>query len=239
MALTAILLSEDPEVVEVLRPLLPELGITTDQCAFPDAALRLLGAQKYEAIIVDDEILGGIEFMSSLRQLPMARNAIIFAIIRYISVTAAFQAGANFALEKPLTLERAHRSFRAAQGLMMRERRRYFRHTVSIEATLEFGNRVEGVVVSNLSEGGMAVETGAPLKPGDLVRLRFDLPERKVSIEGKGEVSWNDNKGHAGICFVHIPLIYKVKLEDWLNERAKDDTVALALKPEGSWKTDH
>ena len=236
MALSAILLSEDPDVVDVLRPLLPELGIATDQCAFPDTAMRLLNSQKYEAVIVDDEILGGVEFMATLRGLPMTRNAIIFAITRYSTVKEAFQAGANFALEKPLTAERAQRSFHAALGLIMRERRRYYRYTVSLPASVEFANRVEAITISNLSEGGMALETSCALTPGLIVKVRFELPGRRFTVEAKGEVSWTDNHNHAGICFQQIPALHKTKLEEWLSERARDEPMAMQLNPQRSWK---
>ncbi len=238
MPLSALLLSEDPDVVDVLRPLLPELGIATDQCAFPDTALRLLNSQKYEAIIVDDEIMGGVEFMGTLRGLPMTRNAIIFAVIRYVSVKEAFQSGANFALEKPLTLERAQRSFRAALGLIMRERRRFFRHTVNLSASLEFSNRIEGITISNLSEGGMAIDTNFALTPGLIVKCRFDLPGLKFTIEAKGEVSWTDSHGHAGVCFQQVPHLHKVKLEEWLNARANDEPPAVQRASASSWKSD-
>ncbi|WP_228370711.1 PilZ domain-containing protein [Candidatus Korobacter versatilis] len=224
--------------MDILRPLLPELGIATDQCAFPDAALRLLNSRKYEAIIVDDEILGGVEFMSSLRGLPMTRNAIIFAVIRYVGVKEAFQSGANFALEKPLTAERAQRSFHAALGLIMRERRRFFRYTVNVPASLEFSNRVENITVSNLSEGGMAIDTSFALTPGLIVKCRFDLPGLKFTIEAKGEVSWTDNQGHAGVCFQQVPHLHKEKLEEWLTTRGKDEPVAIHRNSAESWHSD-
>jgi CheY-like chemotaxis protein len=238
VALNALLLSEDPDVVQVLRPLLPELGITTDQCSYPDAAMRLLSSRKYEAVIVDDEILGGIEFMGSLRQLPMTRNAIIFGLVRFVSVTVAFQCGANFVLEKPLTVERAQRSFRAAQGLILRERRRYFRHPVNFSAYLECGSDINVVLVTNLSEGGMAVESGSPLTPGIMVKFKFDLPQGR-SIEGRGEISWTDTTGKAGVCFLFVPFAYKLKLEEWLNDRASEEPVtSMLLNVNSSWTTD-
>jgi CheY-like chemotaxis protein len=237
VALSALLLSEDPRVIQVLRPLLPELGIHTDQCASAESGRRLLNSQKYEAIIVDADSPGGFEFMASLRQLPMTRNVIIFALTRSTSVTVAFQAGANFVLEKPLTAERAMRSFRAAQGLILRERRRYYRHPVEMFATLEYGNNVDSVSVTNLSEGGMALESNSPLTPGLIVKWKFDLPDKKGSAEGKGEVSWNDNGGHLGIRFVHVPLLCKRRLEDWLNERSREEPT-LFLNVNRSWKTE-
>ena len=52
------MLSEDARVIQVLRPLLPELGIHTDQCASVESASELFKTKKYEAIIVDAEAPG-------------------------------------------------------------------------------------------------------------------------------------------------------------------------------------
>jgi hypothetical protein len=195
----------------------------------------MLASQKYEAVIVDADTAGALEFMASLRDLPMTRNAIIFSIVRSTSLTAAFQAGANFVLEKPLSVERATRSFRAAQGLILLERRRFYRYPVAMAATLEFGNSVEAVMITNLSEGGMAFTVGSPLTPGLIVKWKFELPDGKGALEGKGEVSWTDNKNNAGIRFVHIPLPYKTRLEHWLSERVREEPAPLVLNAARSW----
>jgi CheY-like chemotaxis protein len=238
VALSVLLLSTDAAVVQVLRPLLPELGMHTDQCATTDAARKMISAKKYEAIIVDVDISGASEFMASLRQLAMSRNSIIFSLTRSTTMTEAFQAGANFVLEKPLTSDRAMRSFRAAQGLIVRERRRYFRHPVSIRATLEYGNTIEEVTVANLSEGGMAIDVRGALMAGQVLKWKFELPEKHQAVEGKGEVSWFDSSGHAGIRFVFIPQKLKEHLEEWLRSREKGEPAPLFVNTNRSWNQD-
>jgi CheY-like chemotaxis protein len=238
MALNALLLSEDPAVLQVLRPLLPEIGLETDQCSSAENARKLLTNRKYEAIIVDADLTGAFEFMASLRQLPMTRNAIIFSMTSSTSMTAAFQAGANFVLEKPLSSERALRSFRAAHGLILRERRRYYRHPVSTPAILEYGIKTEAVMLTNLSEGGMAIEVDSPLIAGQMLKWKFDLPGTKTSLEGKGEVSWTDDTGHAGVRFVHVPQAFKVVLEEWLTQRTREDPRTLITRANRGWKSE-
>lgn len=223
MSLNALLLSQDVSVVEVLRPILPEIGIHTEHCGSPLTGRQRLATNKYEAIIVDADLPGAFDFMSSLRHMPTARHAIIFSITKSRSMTAAFQAGANFVLPKPLTAERAMRSFRAAHGLMVGERRRYYRHPVSLPAVLAYGNRIESVMLTNLSEGGMAIEVSSPLVMGQILKWKFALPDSMLCVEGKGEVSWSDGHGNAGVRFVHIPQGYKLLLEEWLSELPQNE----------------
>jgi CheY-like chemotaxis protein len=235
MPLSALLLSEDAKVIRTLRPMLPEFGIHTDQCTSPESSRKLLNTQKYEAIIVDTDSPGAMDFLASMRQLPMTRHAIIFALTSSIPVTSAFKAGANFVLEKPLAMDKAMRSFRAAQGLILRERRRYFRHAVSLFATFDYGSSSDAVSITNLSLGGMAIECSTIFTPGLTMKWKFELPEGKGIIEGKGEVSWADNTGHAGICFLLVPLPYKLRLESWLSERSLDEPLPLYLNVNQSW----
>ncbi len=228
MGLSALLLSRDAAVVELLRPLLPELGLSTDQCNSPEVGCQRLANRKYEAIIIDAELPGALAFMASLRQMPTARHAVVFSLTKSTSMTAAFQAGANFVLPKPLSAERAMRSFRAAHGLMMGERRRYYRHPVSLPAVLAYGNQIQSVLLTNLSEGGMAIAISAPLASGQMLKWKFALPESNLCLEGKGEVSWTDARGNAGVRFVHIPRPYKLLLEEWLAGRAQEDRQELS-----------
>ena len=181
--------------MHALRSVLPGIGIQTDQCASPEIAHLRVVRQKYEAVIVDADSAESIEFMMNLRQLPQTKNTIIFGILEDMPVTVAFQAGANFVLDKPLTPERVHKNFRAAYGMIMRERRRYYRHPVNFIAYLEDEHNREAACVTNISEGGMALKIGFVLVPGLQVKWKFELPGSKQTVEGKGEVSWADVHG--------------------------------------------
>ena len=233
--LSALLLTRDEGVLQALRPVLPELGIHTDQCASPQIAHLRVVRQKYEAIIVDADSAESIEFMMNLRQLPQTRHAIIFGIIEDMTVTVAFQAGANFVLEKPLSNEKVVKSFRAAQGMILRERRRYYRHPVDFLASIEDEYNREVANITNLSEGGMALKIGYVLIPGLQVRWKFELPEKKQTIEGKGEVSWADVHGNVGIRFVQLSVLNRSRLEEWLSERSIDESLGTFLEASKGW----
>ncbi len=227
MALGALVLSRDEGVQEVLRKVLPDLGVQVEVSSGAESARQRLTAQKFEAVIIDlDDMPGALQFMEALRSIPSMRSAIVFAVTVLTDVKVAFQLGANFVLEKPLTVDRTLRAFRAAQGLIMRERRRYYRYPVSIPATVEAGNKSTTANITNLSEGGMAIDMAEPLAAGTIVKWSFDLPEIGERIEGKGEVTWTNASGNAGVSFVYMPQKFKTSLEQWLNVRAKSDEPA-------------
>lgn len=240
MALTALVLSQDQKALEVLRRILADLGIEANVCTNPEAARHALTTAKFEAIIIDlDDTPGAKALMSSLRKLPSVRNSIIFAITVLTEVKVAFQLGANFVLDKPLAVERTLRSFRAAQGLIARERRRYYRHHVSFPAIVEVGGKSNMATVTNLSEGGMAVDTREALVAGMMIKWSFDLPETEEHVEGKGEIAWVNGRGNAGIRFVYIPAKFKTSLELWMNARTHtDEPTPLVVNANRIWRAE-
>jgi CheY-like chemotaxis protein len=194
--------------------------------------MKVLAEKKFDAVIVDcDDMDGSTRVLKAIRQVPSNKSTIAFAIVNGItSVRDAFSMGANFVLDKPLSVERAARSLRAAHGLMVRERRRYFRQNVSAPVALAFG-KVENcqAVITNLSEGGMALELkGQQIGPTWSTKFRFELPETKLPIEGRGEFAWADAQGHAGIRFLYIAPSMQENLERWLQTRLQSDETASA-----------
>src|SRR5205085_2112287 len=111
-----------------------------------------------------DDVEGARDLLAQVRNVPFNRNSILFGIThRRTSFRTAFEQGANFVLEKPLAPDRALRSVRAAHALMLRERRRTFRHNIDTVVLLQLGRgaetRARGV---DLSEGGMAIYLSVP-----------------------------------------------------------------------------
>jgi PilZ domain len=153
-----------------------------------------------------------------LRRTASNRNSVTFAILNgHTSTREAFQMGANFVLQKPVSAVSATRCFGAAIGLMSRERRRYFRHPVEIPTTLVFG---EGqhlkATATNLSEGGMAVFFRGKLPKGGLSNVAFRLPGGEIPLEPKAQIAWIDGSGRAGLRFIELPAKIRDQLDSWL-----------------------
>jgi len=236
MVLKSLLLCRDPETLRVFRRALDDLGIAVDVAATATSALELLDTRKFDAIIVDcDDVAGGTEVLTDIQQSPSNKRAMALALInRATNMRAAFEMGAHFALEKPVTLERASRALRAAHGFMVTEQRRYFRHTVDTTARLSFGVFKDlACKVTNVSEGGMAVSLSEQIGPSWVVDVRFELPGAPETLELKGEFAWSDGDGHAGIRFIYVPIESKRWLGKWLSERIEVVEAGIPGKPGG------
>lgn len=135
----------------------------------------------------------------------------------------AFGMGANFVLEKPLANDRVLRCFRAAQGLMIGERRRYFRFDTNFPAYLDFPKRFPDakVTVRDISLGGMLVRTSLGLTPELEGSFRFTLPDSHSTVSGSCQVVWR-SVDSAGLRFAEISRAQYLTLENWLAEKFEE-----------------
>jgi CheY-like chemotaxis protein len=222
MELESLLLSRDPQVIRVLRPTLEKLSIDVEVCRGARSGSEILSSEKFDAVIVDcDDLQGGLEVLEGLRKGTSNKNSVAFAILNGNTTTQkAFQLGANFVLQKPISALNAMRCFSAAVGFMARERRRYFRHPVEISVTLVFGQDQElKATTSNISEGGMAILFRGKLPKGGVSKVVFTLPDTHIAMEPKAEIAWADGAGRAGIRFAELPKASREQLDHWLAEQ--------------------
>jgi ActR/RegA family two-component response regulator len=219
MELTALLLSTDARAHTMLRRVLGDVGIRTEVCTAPAAGLRMLKSKKFEGIIIDcDDIDCGADLLAILRSEGYTRNSIVFAIVHgSTTMSDAFGMGANFVLEKPLNVERTARCFKAACGLMIGERRRYYRHSLTVPVDLEFpGYSAVTAQMRDLSQGGAMLNCAVDLELDLQGSFRFTLPETRAEVTGSCEVAWKRDQ-RIGLRFHGMSKSTQAALEMWLN----------------------
>jgi DNA-binding response OmpR family regulator len=220
MGLNALLLCSDERMVRVLRRVLSELEIEVHHCSDAQSAIRKLTRQRFEAVIVDyddGEVAGQV--LRSARSAPSNKSAIAVAILDERQVLrSAFDQGAHFVLYKPISMERAKSSFRAARALMKRERRRNMRVPVEIPVTLTTGKDLGPVHTStiDLAEGGMAVQLKHRLGNIRQVRASFMLPGNSMLIECGAEIAWESAQKQTGIRFKDLSVEAAGQIKTWL-----------------------
>lgn len=230
MNLESLLVCRDTEVVRVLRPTLEKLSIDVEVSAAAKSGAEILSSAKFDAVIVDcDDLPDGLEVLRNLRHKTSNKTSVSFAILNGKTTThQAFEMGANFVLQKPITTASTLRCFHTALSFMVREKRRYFRCRVEMPVVLHFGQGEEvKCIATNLSEGGMALHFDSTLPKGTISKALFTLPGTKVAMEPKGEIAWADGLGRAGLKFVDVPESSREQLEKWILRRIEDETKSL------------
>ncbi len=225
MTLDSLLLSQDPELVRIIRPTLEKLSIDVEICHEARAATDILISDKFDAIIVDcDDLKGGLAVLQGLRATPSNKNSVTFAVLNGKRTTTqeAFGMGANFVLQKPISALNASRCFHAALNFMVKERRRYFRQPVKMLVQVMLEGKSLSATSTNISEGGIALMLREALPKGAAPHLKFSLPEG-LHFEVEAEVAWIDMKGRAGFRFHNVPKSSQEQLEKWLDERMEEE----------------
>ena len=99
------------------------LSIEVEVCRGVNSGQEILRTEKFDAIIVDcDDLKGALGVLEGLRKSASNKNSVTFAILNGSTTTQqAFQMGANFVLQKPISALNAMRCFSAAVNFMMRE----------------------------------------------------------------------------------------------------------------------
>jgi len=186
-----------------------------------EEAREYVERRRIDGVFVDIQITGAHALIAAIRKGSSNGKAAIFACAPDAKEsTATLSAGANFLLRKPLTLESVMLHITIAKDLMLRERRRYFRHAVNLPVKLRAGEKEWHVKMVNLSEGGMAVRGVKALKPGAGIEFAFELPYGE-EIHGKGLVAWTNTEGMAGILTQTLQGAGREWLGTWLTAREK------------------
>jgi DNA-binding response OmpR family regulator len=226
MNLDSLLISRDADLLGVLRPSLEKLAVDIEVCTDFKTGNEMMAKRKFDAVIIDcDDLPRGAELLRALRETQGNSKAVAFAVVNGETTTQdAFQSGANFVLQKPVTPLHAARCLNAALNFMVRERRRYFRHPLDMQLRITLpDNREITATATNLSEGGMAVRLLGKVPKNTQARLRFVLPETNSSLELKGEIAWSDQAGHAGVRFIEVQQSVQYQLEKWLADRLQEE----------------
>lgn len=178
-----------------------------------------LDRRKIDGVFLDMQIPGALGLLESLRRGASNAKVAVFACVRSAGEsTATLNAGANFLLRKPLTVEAVALHITIAKDIMLRERRRYFRHPVNLTVTLVEDGNEQHAKITNISEGGMAVRWAKPVKHKAGIDFVFELG-LGAAIEGKGLVAWTSLEGMSGIQFHTLLGSSRANLESWLMAR--------------------
>jgi diguanylate cyclase (GGDEF)-like protein/PAS domain S-box-containing protein len=220
----ALLVSADPVTIQQFSLALRELSISPDACQDAAGAAILLKRKKFDAVIIDLKL--GKQSGLILDEVHLSASngtAVTFAISNHdAESTAAFRKKPQFVFERPLSLQSINKTLKPAFGLILRERRRYFRCPVSIPVVIqrEGGQEIRCNSV-NISGGGMALNTQVPLVPGESVRVRFTLPDHDAPFVAGSTLCWSKT-GQLGIRFMSISGDHKSELEAWLSHKLEE-----------------
>jgi diguanylate cyclase (GGDEF)-like protein/PAS domain S-box-containing protein len=220
----ALLVSADPVTIQQFSLALRELSISPDACQDAASARLLLKRRKFDAVIVDLQLgeQSGL-VLDEVRLSSSNRTTVTFGISDDdAEVTAAFCKKSQFVFERPLSAQSIRKTIKPAYGLILRERRRYFRYPVSIPVIIRRESMQDVWCNSvNISQGGMALSTLVPLVARESVRVQFTLPDHEATGSAESTICWGKT-GRLGIRFVSISDEQTSELQVWLSQKLEE-----------------
>jgi len=217
MTLSSMIVSRDWQEVSVLECVLNGLHIGVEVEGEPDRAWSKFEKSKVDAVIVDYDQEGSLDFVDKLRAGGSAPVVIASGSNAKHQLDSL---GATFIVAKPISVERAVHTLSAARNMIVNERLRYHRQDLDLPVmvTLSSGESAKGEII-NLSQGGAKLRSDARLSSSDPVSLRFTLPAAPAPLNIPGKVTWADKDGNAGVHFVDVEENAKRQLQLWVERR--------------------
>jgi hypothetical protein len=220
----ALLVSADAVTIQQFSHALQEFSISLEVCQETAAAVGLLNRRKFAAVIVDlqlGEQCGLV--LDEVHLSPSNRTAVTFAIIGSDAEGAASRKKSEFVFERPLSTQSIRSTLTPAYGLILRERRRYFRCPIAIPVSILRRSMATVLCQSvNMSEGGMAVSTFVPFITGENVEVHFTLPGHKTSFVAESKICWLKTE-RRGVRFVALSSEHKSELQEWLSRKLEEE----------------
>jgi hypothetical protein len=224
-AATALVVCKDALACQLITDSLRPLAIRAEICEEVFAAARLLDKQKFEAVIVDLLLgEGAMLVMEQLRFSRANRTAVTFAIAAGDNSRPGVRLDSTFVLPRPLSAESINQILRASYGLVVRERRRYFRCPLAVPAFVRARQPEEEFLCQtvNVSEGGIAISATAMVDPALSTAVRFSLPGRSSQLFSETKVRWRGQEGLVGLQFLSLAAPQKSELQEWLAHKLEE-----------------
>ena len=220
IALQFLLVSDDHSSLKIVQTALDSLGSNMTCSTSGGAALVYLSSHRVDGIILDLPLPSALDVIATIRRTGANRRAFVFLCLpEGRDPGEALQGGANVVLRKPLDAAAIVASIKTFRGIMESERRRYFRHHVTIPVSFVVDGSTQRAMMENLSEGGMAVTMRNPLARSSSVEFSFELPFGP-RVAGQAQVMWMNDAGIMGLEFRLFHGSSREHLVDWLKNKA-------------------
>lgn len=220
---SALVLSQDGEVLRVINKAFEEYGLEANVVNNVREANELLKDQRFDLAVCDYDSPGTQQL--AYLDPGSAWRGMVFALIRQGQASKVRGQRIHMTLPKPISQGLFCKGLRAAYTTMAHERRAAFRCPVDVEVSwmelIEHGEvrELPWAKVLNVSRTGMCLETLELLPQQATVRVTFELPENHGLVNVEGQVMWAKSPGKSGLRFNHLPAVSQKTLTDWLEAK--------------------
>ena len=221
MTLSSMVVSRDWQEVSVLECILGGLHMDVAIEGEPQRALARLAKSKVDALIVDCDLQGSIQFLREMQRLDKRQTTVPLVIMGGPESNETLDStGALFAFDKPISVEQAVRTLSAARNMILDGRLRYHRAGLEVPVALDCkGHKQVGAYLVNVSQGGMQIHADERVEMTRPMQVSFELPGARSAMKAQAEIAWQDQRGNVGIRFLKLAARQQRSLQLWLAQQ--------------------
>jgi len=230
--LRSLLLSGDENTARIVARGFKDLEVQLEHFSETETALAHATKQRYDAIVVDDQIEEAHLVLEKMITLPGCSKSVRIALAEPVAaMNAVFKTGTQVIIYKPLSIERVRQGLRAVRNLMGRDRRRSSRRVRTMIPVRVSPRQARGaykqMLLADLSDSGAAIHSEAGDMPvSGTLNLEFALPGTTELIHATAELVWQDDEGAAGVRFLDMPSYARKHLTQWLKVQPPEKATA-------------
>jgi len=205
--------SQNTSLGDAVSAIVRRRGLAPVMVSAAGAGLRLLHGRKFPAVILDcgDNAIA-TDFLEVCRHSRSNKAAVVIALSD--GLPSAVASAANFCVRKSPDLRELAYALRTAEGMILREFKRYRRSPVTASVVLDNDEHRLEVKSVNLSEGGMCVYSEIPGWNREHI-VHFDDPLIGLKFRSKSVIVWRA-QGKSGLQFQCVSSACRSAITNWL-----------------------
>ncbi|MFQ5662907.1 MAG: response regulator [Terriglobia bacterium] len=189
-----LVVEDDTAMLRLLGEVLTQMGAEPYLLASSVRAAELVNREKFDGVFLDWRMpeLDGLELARRIRQSELNPTVPIVMLTGVTSLTGlreSFEAGINFFLQKPVSIDKLRRLLNASRGAMLQERRRYRRAPAALWVRCRWDKQEATGASTDLGPTGMSLILREPPREGTKVEVEFELPGERRRLRLAGVVT--------------------------------------------------
>ncbi len=201
-----LIVDDDATALELVSHIIESFQIELECLQSSGAAADLINKKKFDAVFLDWMMpeMDGLELARRIRKSKSNHSVPIIMLTSNVEPDAmhhAFQAGVTFFLTKPVTVEKVKKLLKASRAMILAERRRSHRISVSLDVACGWEGKKVRAKSLNLSTSGIFLLVEQPPPEGSDITLNFRLPGEVRDVALSGNVVWVVEVKGAGVQF--------------------------------------
>ena len=192
MVFECLVVSDDIQVLSLMKCALDRLSIDVERCANPVKGLELLAKRDVDLVVCDCKgAPGEIELVNGVLTSDRKRKPTVITVVDSpFLALGAKSAGAHVIIRKPLTRESSAQGLKTAYSRMVREERRAARYAIMrrVLAKNQRGELVP-ITITDISEHGIGLFSKKKIDVGELLSFELAL-SNAMSITVQARLLW-------------------------------------------------